>query len=253
MGEVGERQRTAREQRLPLRVFAGRASAAASTSDLSRESLERVGRRGRPRWPGSPPRIRTRGCRIRRRADRAGARSRPRGRDGDDLSPEAKIEMAAPGRGRRARVRPAHHELGGRRVRRSTRALRLRHVPRLRPRLRDVELRHQRGARWRRPQRRDAARLLVLDVAASAPASRIRPRSGAPRPRARAAASGRPQDEDRRGPGRSSTPRPRRASCSSIAGRGERAEPLPARVVPARPARHRRSRSPAVTIVDDRR
>ncbi|HEV8472865.1 MAG TPA: TldD/PmbA family protein [Methylomirabilota bacterium] len=31
-----------REQRLALRVFAGRASAAASTSDLSRESLERV-------------------------------------------------------------------------------------------------------------------------------------------------------------------------------------------------------------------
>src|SRR5436853_6415188 len=31
-----------REQRLSLRVFAGRASAAASTSDLSRESLERV-------------------------------------------------------------------------------------------------------------------------------------------------------------------------------------------------------------------
>ena len=31
-----------REQRLSLRVFAGRASAAASTSDLSRASLERV-------------------------------------------------------------------------------------------------------------------------------------------------------------------------------------------------------------------
>jgi PmbA protein len=31
-----------RDQRLSLRVFAGRASAAASTSDLSRESLERV-------------------------------------------------------------------------------------------------------------------------------------------------------------------------------------------------------------------
>src|SRR5437879_6083858 len=31
-----------REQRLALRVFSGRASAAASTSDLSRESLERV-------------------------------------------------------------------------------------------------------------------------------------------------------------------------------------------------------------------
>ena len=31
-----------REQRLALRVFAGRASAAASTSDLSRDSLERV-------------------------------------------------------------------------------------------------------------------------------------------------------------------------------------------------------------------
>src|SRR5206468_12587721 len=31
-----------RGQRLSLRVFAGRASAAASTSDLSRESLERV-------------------------------------------------------------------------------------------------------------------------------------------------------------------------------------------------------------------
>jgi len=31
-----------REQRLSLRVFAGRASAAASTSDLSRDSLERV-------------------------------------------------------------------------------------------------------------------------------------------------------------------------------------------------------------------
>ena len=32
----------AREQRLALRVFAGRASAAASTSDLSRDSLERL-------------------------------------------------------------------------------------------------------------------------------------------------------------------------------------------------------------------
>jgi len=31
-----------REQRLALRVFSGRASAAASTSDLSRDSLERV-------------------------------------------------------------------------------------------------------------------------------------------------------------------------------------------------------------------
>jgi PmbA protein len=41
MGEI-ETLRHSREQRLALRVFAGRASAAASTSDLSRESLERV-------------------------------------------------------------------------------------------------------------------------------------------------------------------------------------------------------------------
>ncbi|MBI2014355.1 MAG: TldD/PmbA family protein [Candidatus Rokubacteria bacterium] len=41
LGEV-ETVTHAREQRLSLRVFAGRASAAASTSDLSRESLERV-------------------------------------------------------------------------------------------------------------------------------------------------------------------------------------------------------------------
>src|SRR5206468_6429507 len=41
MGEI-ETLSHSREQRLALRVFAGRASAAASTSDLSRESLERV-------------------------------------------------------------------------------------------------------------------------------------------------------------------------------------------------------------------
>ena len=41
MGEI-ENISHSREQRLSLRVFAGRASAAASTSDLSRESLERV-------------------------------------------------------------------------------------------------------------------------------------------------------------------------------------------------------------------
>src|SRR5438874_9019504 len=41
MGEI-ETLNHSSEQRLSLRVFAGRASAAASTSDLSRESLERV-------------------------------------------------------------------------------------------------------------------------------------------------------------------------------------------------------------------
>src|SRR5947209_16077374 len=41
MGEI-ETLSHSREQRLALRVFAGRASAAASTSDFSRESLERV-------------------------------------------------------------------------------------------------------------------------------------------------------------------------------------------------------------------
>src|SRR3989475_9682576 len=41
MGEI-ETLSHSREQRLALRVFAGRASAAASTSDLSREALERV-------------------------------------------------------------------------------------------------------------------------------------------------------------------------------------------------------------------
>src|SRR5258705_13318960 len=41
MGEI-ETLSHSSEQRLSLRVFAGRASAAASTSDLSRDSLERV-------------------------------------------------------------------------------------------------------------------------------------------------------------------------------------------------------------------
>src|SRR5262245_50638778 len=41
MGEI-ENISHSREQRLALRVFAGRASAAASRSDLSREGLERV-------------------------------------------------------------------------------------------------------------------------------------------------------------------------------------------------------------------
>src|SRR2546422_58474 len=41
MGEI-ETLSHSREQRLALRVFAGQASAAASTSDFSRESLERV-------------------------------------------------------------------------------------------------------------------------------------------------------------------------------------------------------------------
>jgi PmbA protein len=85
-----------REQRLSLRVFAGRASAAASTSDLSRESLERV-------------------------VDEATALARVTAEDphaglpdpdqlvtsvpdleledlgGDDLEPEAKIELARQG------------------------------------------------------------------------------------------------------------------------------------------------------------
>ena len=91
MGEI-ENISHSREQRLALRVFAGRASAAASTSDLSRESLERV-------------------------VDEATALARITGEDqhaglpdpsaligrvpdldledgGEDLTPEAKIELA---------------------------------------------------------------------------------------------------------------------------------------------------------------
>lgn len=82
-----------REQRLSLRVFAGRASAAASTSDLSRASLERVVDEA------------TALARVTAEDPHAGLPSPAdlitavpdlelEERDGEDLTPEAKIELA---------------------------------------------------------------------------------------------------------------------------------------------------------------
>jgi len=82
-----------REQRLSLRVFAGRASAAASTSDLSRESLERVVDEA------------TALARVTAEDPHAGLPEPSElvtavpdleleDRSGDDLAPEAKIELA---------------------------------------------------------------------------------------------------------------------------------------------------------------
>src|SRR5262249_5992124 len=91
MGEI-ENISHSREQRLALRVFAGRASAAASTSDLSRESLERAaaGATGLAQIPGADPHAGLPGppALIERVPDldlEAG---------GEDLPPEEKIEMA---------------------------------------------------------------------------------------------------------------------------------------------------------------
>ena len=82
-----------REQRLSLRVFAGKASAAASTSDLSRASLERVVDEA------------TTLARVTAEDPHAGLPDPAdliavvpdlelQERDGEDLSPEAKIELA---------------------------------------------------------------------------------------------------------------------------------------------------------------
>ena len=103
--------------------------------------------------------------------------------------PRTKIELARRGRGRGARGRSAHHQLRGRRVRRPPRPLRLRLEPRLRRRLRDVELQPLGLARSRRENGAACSATAGTTSRASAPASTRRRRSAARPPRARCGVS----------------------------------------------------------------
>ena len=158
LGEV-ETVKHSREQRLSLRVFAGRASAAASTSDLSPESLERGWSTRRRRWRGDRQDPHGRPARAAELAARSPTSS-SRIPCGHELEPEEKIELAR--RARRAALEsdPAHHELRGRRVLRRPRPLRLRAAATASPAVRDLVVQPL-GLAGRRPERGDAARLLV--------------------------------------------------------------------------------------------
>ncbi len=134
--------------------------------------------RARTRWAACPtPRSWRARCRIWIWAIRAATISVPRRRSSWPAA-----------RGGRARGRSPHHQLRGRGLQRSARALRLRDQPRLRGRVRDV-LVQPRGLPGGERERRDAARLLVPRHPRSARCSRRRRRSAATRRGARCAAS----------------------------------------------------------------
>ena len=234
-----------REQRLALRVFAGRASAAASTSDLSRESLERVVDEA------------TALAKITAEDPHAGL-PEPSAliervpdldlEDGsDDLSPEEKIEIARRAEAAALEADPRitnseGAEYSDRRARYayatshgfvqgySTTSFGISVAP--------IASRNGEMQRdyWYSSARKRAR---LEDPAAVGRTAR----------RARAAAAGRPEDEDGRGarrvrPGHRGEPR------ALDRGRGQRPEPLSPRLVPAGPPRHE-DRVADVTIVDD--
>jgi len=148
----------AREQHMALRVFVGKSVAAASTSDLSPESVARLvdeavslARITSPDEMGGLPEA----AELARQVPDLDLRD-PRGHD---LSPEEKIELArrCEAAALEADPRITNSEGGDFSDRR---ALRLRHQPRLRGRVRDV-LVQPRGFPGGERERRDAARFLV--------------------------------------------------------------------------------------------
>ena len=176
----------------------------------------------------------------RQRADRPRPRPPAGGPRGPGADPRAEDRAGAARGGGGACGRPAHHQLRGRGVFRPARALRLRDVARLRAGLQHVRLRPHRVAR-RGEGWRDAARRLVF--VRPAPAD---PRgSGVDRPHrrcARAAAARCAQGEDDRGAG-DLRPRHGRQPAALDGRRGQRAQPVPPRLVPARAPRHARGRA----------
>ena len=233
----------------PCASSSGKSVAAASTSDLSRDSVDAAGGGGGVARAHHELRTSCRGLPDASELARDLPQLDLSDPTGHDLEPEDKIELARRARGGGPRGRPAHHELRGRRLLRPPRPLRLRDEPRVRRGVRDLvvlALRVAGGLGGRRACSGTAG----TTSRASARGSTSPEEIGAHRRAAGASPAGGAAGEDVRRCPSSSTPRWRRASCGT-----SRAPCRARRSTGARPSSSASSASrsppPAVTIVDD--